>query len=250
MRPRGASEREKARPDPAPEGRPGAEPGTATAAVLLLHGGRADGVEPPPALNLPGRRMVPFGRAIARTAGGRALAVRTAVYRHRGWNGARADPVPDALRALDALTDELGPVPVVLVGHSMGARAALHVAGHPQVRAVVGLAPWCPPGEPVEQLADRDVVLLHGDRDRTTSPRGTWELAARARAAGARTCGVNVAGGDHAMLRRPGTWHALTATLTAGLLGFAPLPAAVDAALRLPRDADPAAGVLDAEDCR
>lgn len=38
-----------------------AEP--ATAAVLLLHGGRADAVEPPPALNLPGARMRQIGRA-------------------------------------------------------------------------------------------------------------------------------------------------------------------------------------------
>lgn len=258
MRPRGASEQQTAGSDRTPEGPPGVEPGRSgrsgnpgavTAAVLLLHGGRADGAEPPPALNLPGRRMVPVGRAIARAAGGSALAVRTAVYRRRGWNGVRADPVPDALRALDELTAELGPVPVVLVGHSMGGRAALRVADHPQVRAVVGLAPWCPPGERVDQLAGRDVVLLHGDRDRTTSPRGTRDLAARARLAGARTCVVNVGGGDHAMLRRASTWHALTATVTAGLLGFVPLPPAVDAALRLPRDADPAAGVLDADDC-
>ncbi|MFI0980685.1 alpha/beta hydrolase [Streptomyces sp. NPDC021093] len=220
------------------------------AAVLLLHGGRAEALEPPPPLNLPGRRLIPFARALSRTAGGSRLAVRTAVYRHRGWNGARADPVPDALRALDGLTAELGPVPVVLLGHSMGGRAALRIAGHPQVLAVVGLAPWCPPDEPVAQLADRDVVLLHGDRDRTTSPRATRDLAARARPAGARTCVVNVEGGDHAMLRRARTWHALTATVTAGLLGFAPLPPAVEAALRMPPDADPADGVIGADHLR
>ncbi|MFJ4879089.1 alpha/beta fold hydrolase [Streptomyces sp. NPDC088745] len=222
MRTRGASAGQRASARrPAPE-----------AAVLLLHGGRADGLEPPPALNLPGRRLIPFGRAIARAAGAHPLALRTAVYRHRGWNGARADPVHDALRALDALTDALGPVPVVLVGHSMGGRAALRVAGHPQVTGVVGLAPWCPPGEPVDHLADRDVVLLHGDRDRTTSPRDTRELAARARRAGARTCVITVEGGDHAMLRRAGEWHTTTATLTTGLLGLSPLPAPVSEALR------------------
>ncbi|MEU8888446.1 alpha/beta fold hydrolase [Streptomyces sp. NPDC048442] len=215
-----------------------------TAAALLLHGGRADALEPPSPLNLPGRRLTPFARALSRAAGGSRLAVRTAVYRHRGWNGARADPLPDALRALDELSAELGPVPVALLGHSMGGRAALRIAGHPQVLAVVGLAPWCPPGEPVEQLADRDVVLLHGDRDRTTSPRDTRDLAARARRAGARTCVVNIEGGDHAMLRRARTWHTLTAKVTAGLLGFVPLPPEVDTALRLPPDADPADGVI------
>ncbi|MFJ2742303.1 alpha/beta hydrolase [Streptomyces sp. NPDC087440] len=235
MRTRGASERERAEGrGPAPEG-----------AVLLLHGGRADGLEPPPPLNLPGRRMVPFGRAIGRAAGARPLALRTAVYRHRGWNGSRADPVPDALRALDALVDEAGPVPVVLVGHSMGGRAALRVAGHPRVVGVVGLAPWCPAGEPVEQLAGRDVVLLHGDRDRTTSPRGTRELAARARGAGARACFVGVGGGDHAMLRRAGEWHGAAAVLVAGMLGFSALPGAVSAALAGGGD-----GALRIEDVR
>ncbi|CAM5495929.1 hypothetical protein SSPIM334S_07693 [Streptomyces spiroverticillatus] len=221
MRTRGASASERTdEQKPAPE-----------AAVLLLHGGRADGLEPPPPLNLPGRRMIPFGRAITRAAGSHPLALRTAVYRHRGWNGTRADPVHDALRALDSLAEDLGPVPVVLVGHSMGGRAALRVAGHPQVTGVVGLAPWCPADEPVDHLAGRDLVLLHGDRDRTTSPRGTRELAARARRAGARTCVVTVEGGDHAMLRRAGEWHTATAAVTTGLLGFSPLPTAVSAAL-------------------
>ncbi|WP_438949092.1 LLM class flavin-dependent oxidoreductase, partial [Streptomyces harbinensis] len=40
------------------------------------------------------------------------------------------------------LAARLGPVPVVLVGHSMGGRAALRAAGHPAVTGVVALAPW------------------------------------------------------------------------------------------------------------
>ncbi|MCX5207212.1 alpha/beta hydrolase [Streptomyces sp. NBC_00237] len=218
---------------------------------MFLHGGRADGLEPPPPLNLPGRRLIPFRRAVVRAAGEHSLALRTAVYRHRGWNGPRADPVHDASRALDELAAELGPVPVVLVGHSMGGRAALRIAGHPQVVGVVGLAPWCPDGEPVDHLAGRDLVLLHGDRDRTTSPRGTRELAARARLAGARACVIEVEGGDHAMLRRAGEWHTATGLLTAGLLGFTPLPTGVGAALRLPGDGigDAESGVLRLDAC-
>ncbi|MFF0744606.1 alpha/beta hydrolase [Streptomyces sp. NPDC004111] len=208
---------------------------TPQAAVLLLHGGREHGLEAPTALNLPGRRMIPFGRALTRAAGRDRLAVRTVTYRHRGWNGERADPVHDALPALERLTADLGPVPVVLVGHSMGGRTALRIAGHPQVRAVVALAPWCPPGEPVAQLDGRDLVLLHGDRDRTTSPRRTRELAARARTAGARACVVTVDGGDHAMLRRARTWHTLTTSVTLGLLGLAPLPPSVASALSVPQ---------------
>lgn len=59
------------------------------------------------------------------TAGVRVQRVR---YTHRGWNGPREDPLHDALRMLDALRREAYDIPVVLLGHSMGARAALHAA--------------------------------------------------------------------------------------------------------------------------
>lgn len=193
-------------------------------AVLLLHGGRVDALEAPPPWNAPGARMRPFARALARATEGGGVVLGTVRYRHRGWNGPRCDPARDALRALDELTLVTGPVPVVLVGHSMGGRAALRAARHPQVAGVVGLAPWCPAGEPVGQLRGRRVVLLHGDRDRRTDPRASAEFAARARAAGADARMLPMPGGDHAMLHRAGEWHALTTRLVTGLLGLTPLP--------------------------
>ncbi|MFJ2371602.1 alpha/beta hydrolase [Streptomyces sp. NPDC087769] len=220
-----------------------------SAAVLLLHGGAETGLAAPPPgpLNLPAVRMRPFARSIAgATDGGDGgVLVRTARYAHRGWNGPREDPLHDAVRALDALRREAGDIPVVLVGHSMGARAALRAAGHPLVRGVVGLAPWCPADDPVDQLAGRDVVLLHSTRDRITSPRASQRLTARARPAGARACLVAIRGSDHAMLRRAGQWHALTARIVAGLLGLGPLPGPVEAALALPPDAPAVDGTLD-----
>ncbi|MFD8825059.1 alpha/beta hydrolase [Streptomyces sp. NPDC059605] len=220
-----------------------------SAAVLLLHGGAETGLAPPPPgpLNLPAVRMLPFARVIASATGGPAadVLVRTARYAHRGWNGSREDPLHDAVRALDVLRREAGEVPVVLVGHSMGARAALRAAGHPLVRAVVGLAPWCPADDPVGQLAGRDVVLLHSTRDRVTSPRASQDLTARARRAGARTCLVAIRNSDHAMLRRAGAWHALTGRIVTGLLDLGPLPGRVEAALRLPADAPGTRGTLD-----
>ncbi|EGE43114.1 alpha/beta family hydrolase [Streptomyces griseus] len=222
----------------------------ASAAVLVLHGGRETGTGPPPSgpLNLPGTRMLPFVRAVARAtrASGDEVLVRQVRYAHRGWNGARADPLHDAVAALDALREEAGEeLPVVLLGHSMGARAALRAAGHPLVRGVVGLAPWCPPGDPVTQLAGRDIVLVHSNRDRMTSPQATQSLTARARRAGARSCMVTVRGGDHAMIRRAAAWHRLTTALVTGLLGSGSLPGPVGAALALPPTAEPTEGTLD-----
>lgn len=196
-------------------------PPTPSGAVLLLHGGRADGLEAPPLLNLPALRMRPFAAAVRRAAGDRSLLVALVRYRHRGWNGTRADAAGDARAALDAVRDRAGDVPVVLVGHSMGARAALRVAGEPAVRGVVALAPWCPPGEPVAHLAGRRVYLLHDDADRITSAEDARHFAVRARAAGADAVGIAMPTGGHAMLRGAGAWHRRAARLAVDLLGTA-----------------------------
>ncbi|WP_327176943.1 alpha/beta hydrolase [Streptomyces sp. NBC_01335] len=226
-----------------------------SAAVLVLHGGRAQGTGPPPPglLNLPGLRMWPFIRSLVRATTGEhrtdgavgPVLVRGVRYGHRGWNGERDDAFHDAVHALDVLQDEAGDVPVILLGHSMGARAALRAGGHPLVRGVVGLAPWCPPGDPVTQLSGRDVVLLHSTRDRVTSPQATQSLVTRARRAGARTCLITVRGSDHAMIRRAPAWHRTTTELVTGLLGLSPVPAPVAAVLRLPVSAEATAGTLD-----
>ncbi|WP_326698465.1 alpha/beta hydrolase [Streptomyces sp. NBC_01754] len=218
-----------------------------SAAVLILHGGYETGLAPPAPgpMNLAGLRMLPFVRGVSRAVrGDLTVQVRRVRYTHRGWNGSRRDPLHDVVRALDRLRREAGDIPVVLLGHSMGARAALHAAGHPLVRSVVGLAPWCPPGDPVTQLAGCEVVLLHSTRDRVTSPLASQSFTVRARRAGARTCLVTVPGSDHAMLRRAPAWHHLTNTLVAGLLGLAPVPDRIAASFELPRGAPAAEGTL------
>jgi len=118
--------------------------------VVVAHGGREVGTEPVTATQLAVLRMIPLAWAIRQAVRDDGIEVRRPLFTVRGWNGAQASPVPDLARALDDIRARFGTVPVVLAGHSMGARAALRVAGHPAVIAVAGLAPWLPAGEPVD----------------------------------------------------------------------------------------------------
>jgi len=184
--------------------------GAVTGVVVVAHGGQASGNEPTSAFQPAVLRMIPVATAIRQAVSGSGAVVLRPRFRVRGWNGAQASPVPDLEQALDDIAVRHGPVPVVLVGHSMGARAAVRAAGHPAVAAVAGLAPWLPPGEPVDQLAGRRVLLVHGTADSITSPAETWAYVERARAV-TPVAAIEVRGGDHPMLRRARLWHAIAA---------------------------------------
>ena len=185
------------------------------AVALLLHGGAEDGTEPVARWSGPPLRMVPFGWAIRRRAVG--VAVARLRYRHRGWNGPAADPVADVEAALARIEARRPGTPVVLVGHSMGGRAAIAAAGDPHVLGVVALAPWIPRDDPVAQLAGKAVVVIHGTADHRTSPEGSARFAAAIAGIAASVEYVSVPGGDHAMLRHAPTWHRRTAAAVAGM---------------------------------
>jgi len=209
------------------------------AVVLVLHGGQVDGLRPPGRLAPARLRMLPFTAALRRAAAGQGVAVGEVVYRCRGWNGPRADAARDALAAVEQAAARWGAVPVALVGHSMGGRAALRATVHPSVAAVVALAPWWPQDEPYDGPAGCSVALVHGDADGVTDPVEARRLALRARAAGARVCGYSVPRGGHGMLWRAGDWHTSATRLALGLLGLVPLPEQAARALEL-TGADPA----------
>ena len=198
--------------------------------VLVAHGGQASSTAATSALQPAVLRMIPVAAAIRQGLRGSGAVVRRPRFRVRGWNGAQASPVGDLNDALDAIEAEFGPVPVVLIGHSMGARAAVRAAGHPAVSAVAGLAPWLPPGEPAGQLAGRRVLLAHGTADSITSPAETWAFLERARAI-TEVAAVEVRDGDHPMLRRARLWHAIAAEFARTALALPPADRALDAAL-------------------
>ena len=196
--------------------------------VVVAHGGESVSTEATSAYQLAVLRMIPLVAAIRHVVRGHAVMVRRPRFGVRGWNDADASPVGDLTRLLDELRDEFGPVPVILVGHSMGARAALRAAGHPSVTAAAGLAPWLPPGEPVDQLAGRRILLAHGTADAVTSPADTWVYAERARALTSVT-EIEVRTGEHTMLWRAPLWHGLAAAFTCLSLGI-PAPSGSAAA--------------------
>jgi dienelactone hydrolase len=178
--------------------------------------------------------MLPFAQMLAAAGGKQGLAVYMLRYRYQGWNGSAKDPVRDTEWALDELSRQHPGIPVVLLGHSMGGRAALHAAGHRSVRAVCALAPWLDGTDPVAQLAGRTVLIAHGDREHTTDPRESYAYAVRAKKITDRVCRFDVLGDGHAMLRRAQDWNGLVRRFVLGELGIEPPDPAITNALREP----------------
>jgi pimeloyl-ACP methyl ester carboxylesterase len=144
------------------------EPSAPEGAVVVLHGGAARGdrvLVSPTQLSVV--RMIPTARTVARVGRGR-LAVYRLLNRYRGWDS-RHTPVDDADWALDLLCRRFPGVPLGLVGHSLGGRAALLAGDHDAVRSVVALNPWVYPDDDAE-LTGRRVLVVHGLRDRVASP--------------------------------------------------------------------------------
>jgi dienelactone hydrolase len=196
--------------------------------VLVLHGGRPDGHQAAGGFLLSHVRMVPFGQAIARAGAHRGVETALLRYRLRGWNDPDLDPVRDARWALDDVRRRHGPdVRIVLVGHSMGARAALRVGGDENVVGVAALAPWIGRDEPTEHLRGQTLLVAHGDRERMTDPRASLWFAREVAGISDRVARFEVHGDGHAMLRRAAEWHRLVARFTMAALGLEPFDDAV-----------------------
>lgn len=194
------------------------EPDRTNAVVLVMHGGKVTSNEGARWSHLSVARMQPFARTIWERFGQRdGVAVWSLLFARRGWNRTGA-PIQDALWALTQIRRRYGEVPVILVGHSMGGRTAVRIAGEPSVVGVVGLAPWLPADEPTQQLAGRALSILHGTVDAWV-PIGL----SQAYVAGLDDVAVDLdftalRASGHTMLRRARTWHRLTADAVGRML--------------------------------
>lgn len=190
-------------------------PARPAAAVLVLHGGASrDGSMMVSPTQLSVLRMIPIAHRIARVGRG-DLAVYRLLNSSRGWD-TRHTPEHDARWAMDQIRQELGPLPLGLVGHSLGGRAALLAGDAPDVKSVVALAPWLYATDEVD-LSGRRVLIVHGSADRVASPSRSGVVARSL----AQTAGVSyicIEGGSHAMLRHHRQYDGYAASFTAAVL--------------------------------
>lgn len=174
--------------------------------VLVLHGGKSRSMRATSPWQLAALRMAPFSRAVIARGDGR-IAVARLRYSVRGWNGATASPLVDAKVALGEVAARHPGAPVGLLGHSMGGRVALHLAGDRRVRAIAALAPWVERDDAAAGHPGLSVLVMHGSHDRVTSPRASRRLAQAMSRLGVAVDYESVEGESHSMLRRAGYWH-------------------------------------------
>ena len=193
-------------------------PAAMQAVVVVLHGGKPRSSQTVDGRSASWRRAHWLARAIAPRAHQVGAGVWLARYEARGWNGG-ADRADDARSVLDRVRHDVGDVPVVLLGHSMGARVAVHVADDPSVVGVVGLAPWWSAEDPVAGLAGRTLVAAHGRRDRITSFPQTARYVQRAASVARSAELVDMGALGHYMLTGSARWHDVATSAVVEVLG-------------------------------
>lgn len=154
-------------------------------------------------------RMIPIASRVEHLGGDR-LAVYRLLNSTRGWNRNHT-PVDDATWAMTEIAGRFGAeLPISLIGHSLGGRAALMAAGAPAVRSAVALNPWVYLTDGELDLTGRRILIVHGTQDRIASPANSATVARQlARTADVRY--LRIGGGKHAMLSHHTRFETLAA---------------------------------------
>lgn len=199
--------------------RTGPLPAQPVGQILMLHGGAERGHRQVNGRSLALQRTRAMAVSITPRLSEAGVLVSVLRFSINGWNA--RDPVPmavtDTHEAVARLADAHPTLPIVLVGHSMGARAAAHAADGENVVGVLGLAPWLPPDDPIEPLAGRHLVAAHGRRDHITNPRQTRKFLTRADSVAASTRFVDMGAVGHYMLTGVGRWNDVVVNETLGI---------------------------------
>jgi pimeloyl-ACP methyl ester carboxylesterase len=198
----------------------GAVPVDPIGQVLMLHGGAERGHRPVNGRSLSLRRTRFMYDAIAPPLARAGVVVSVLRFTVNGWNARDPvpSPVPDTRAAIAGLASAHPDLPIVLVGHSMGARAAAQAADAENVVGVLGLAPWFPAKDPVAPLAGRHLVAAHGSRDRITSAKETRRFLDQAATVAASTRFVDMGSVGHYMVSGLQRWNRVAIAESLNLL--------------------------------
>ena len=190
--------------------------------VLILPGGRPRSAATSQAWQLANQRMVWLAWSLRRTLSPR-IVVRRVQYHLRGWNSPALDALRDAENALFSMRRDTGARKLVLVGHSMGARVAVHLAAANDIGGIVALAPWWPHNDADLVPPSCRLLAIHGTADTWTDPRSSRVQTQWAHERGVDAQWVGVPNAGHYLLRDVRLWHRLTATFVTEQLQEPPI---------------------------